>query len=148
MLIKFFLAAVIFAFAVSFFRFRKVKAAQSNISKSPKAQAICNMIFKDGAHPSRIIITWNNEIFYGPQMNGEFLQVPPSMVPNMSEIERVGLGSFLEQKGYKPRLCNGKNNINGKPGVYTNVHGDTGNQYLDYQAHCFLMSSSATGGKW
>lgn len=124
----------------------KVKSqlkAMGKIQESPKFKAIAEHIFRDGRRPSRIVVTFQSEIFYGP-IEGRFVQVPGNMVPSMNETERHALGGAFEKEyGYSYHLCNSgsKTGIGATPA-------DTGNEYIDTHADFVLISAGGTGGSW
>lgn len=142
-MVKFIIAAVVFAVIVSAIKVKRQLKAKDEIKKSPKFQAITNYIFKDNRHPSRIIITFGSEIFFGP-IEGRFLQVPAELVPSMSEVERCGLGGAMETEfGYSYTRCN----TGLKSGVCA-APADTGNEYIDQHADILLISRGSNGGRW
>lgn len=121
---------------------RQMKA-MGKIQNSPKFKAITEHIFRDGRRPSRIVVTFQSEIFYGPFEN-RFLQVPGDMVPSMNKTERHALGGAFEKEyGYSYHLCNSGS----KTGIGT-ATADTGNEYIDTHAEFVLISEGGTGGSW
>lgn len=120
---------------------RQTKAI-GKIQDSPKFKAIAEHIFCDGRRPSRIAITYANEIFYGP-IEGQFLQVPGTLVPSMSDSERTALGGAFESVyGYSYHPCNRRSS------GFGSAPADTGNQYIDTHAECLLISKGSTAGNW
>lgn len=117
--------------------------AMGKIKDSPKFKAIAEHIFRDGRRPSRIVVTFQSEIFYGP-IEGRFLQVPGDMVPPMDKTERHGLGGAFETEyGYSYHLCN-----SGLKSGFGATPADTGNEYIDTHADFILISKGGTGGSW
>lgn len=113
------------------------------IKNSPKFKAIADHIFRDGLRPSRIVVTFQSEIFYGP-IEGRFLQVPGDLVPPMNETERHALGGAFETEyGYSYHLCN-----SGLKSGFGATPADTGNEYIDTHADFILISKGGTGGSW
>ena len=141
-IILFFVFTIVVAVVVGVLKGRKTMQALKQVSASPKFQAIADYIFKDGNRPSRIVITFENEIFYGP-IQGKFIQVPGTMIPAMNDEQRHGLGGAFETKyGYKYTLCN--SNLKSGFGA---ASADTGNEYIDSHADVLLLSKSS-GGSW
>ncbi len=147
-IIIFIVIVVVISAIPAVIKYKKIRAAHNTIANSPKTKAICDVLFADGAHPSRIAITWNNEIFYGPQQNGQFMQIPGNMIPEMNENSRIALGDVLAKHDYRSQLCNGDPKSHTGSSMYANNHGDTGNPYIDSHVHLFLYSTSSTGGSW
>lgn len=141
-IILFFVFTIVIAVVVGVLKGKKTMKALKDISASPKFQAIADHIFANGNRPTRIIITFDNEIFYGP-VEGKFVQVPGSMIPAMTVEQRHGLGGAFETKyAYKYNLCN--SNLKSGFGA---APADTGNDYIDSHADVLLVSSNS-GGNW
>lgn len=146
-MLQFILIVVIAAIVISVVRgiaaAKKVNTAKSEILKSPKFQAITNQIFSNGQHPSRIVITFNSEIFYGP-IEGRFVQVPGSMVPVMDETQRRAVGGAIETTyGYRYNLCN-----SGLKSGFGAAPADTGEEYIDSHADILLISAGSKNAGW
>lgn len=115
----------------------KSKQQTQNMLGSRAFADIGSYIFYSG-RPSQIMITQNNEIFYGP-FQGQFYQVPGNMIPPMNHLERYSLGNaFAQQYGYTSYTCFGPqgNNLG---------YCQTGNAYLDRNTDIFIAGSAATG---
>lgn len=122
---------------------KRQKKARGKIQNSPKFKAIAEYIFRGGRRPSRIVITFESEIFFGP-IEGRFIQVPGDLVPSMYESDRHALGGAFETEyDYAYRLCNS----NMKSG-FGAAPADTGNEYIDTHADVLLISEGGTGGSW
>lgn len=121
---------------------KRQRKAISKIQDSPKFKAIAEYIFRDGCRPSRIAITFESEIFYGP-IEGRFVQVPGTLVPSMSESDRHALGGAFETVyGYSYHLCNRRDS------GFGSARADTGNEYIDTHAEALLISAGSTAGAW
>lgn len=115
--------------------------ARNQIVASPKFKEITDYIFNGGRRPSRIVITFNNEIFFGP-IEGKFVQVPGTMIPSMNDSQRQGLGGAFETKyAYRYHRCNTGQRVGGAPA-------DTGNEYIDTHAYVLLISSADSSSNW
>jgi hypothetical protein len=123
---------------VMFFKSLKLTKQQTNSMLSSNAfNEISNYIFSNG-RPAQIIITLNNEIFYGP-IAGQFKQVPGNMIPPMDHLQRYSLGDAFAQKyNYTSNICFGPQGQN--LGTC-----QTGNGYLDSNADIVVSGSVATG---
>ena len=120
--------------------FKSVKKSNNQTSSMLNSNAfaqISNYIFNQG-RPAQIIITLNNEIFYGP-IAGEFLQVPGNMIPPMDHLQRYSLGNaFAQRYNYTSNICFGPQGQN--LGTC-----QTGIGYLDSSADIVIAGSVATG---
>ena len=141
-IILFFVAVIVIAVVGGILKTKKTMAAMKQVSASPKFQAIADHIFAKGNRPTRIVITFDNEIFYGP-IQGEFVQVPGSLIPNMDANQRHGLGGAFEKKyAYTYNLCN-----SGLKSGFGAAPADTGVAYIDSHADVLLISKN-DGGSW
>lgn len=141
-IILFFVFAIVIAVVGGILKGKKSMAAMKQMSASPKFQAIADHIFANGNRPTRIVITFDNEIFYGP-IQGEFIQVPGNLIPNMDANQRHGLGGAFETKyAYKYNLCN-----SGLKSGFGAAPADTGVAYIDSHADVLLISKN-DGGSW
>lgn len=121
---------------------KRQKKTIGKIQNSPKFKNIADHIFADGRRPSRIVITFQSEIFYGP-IEGRFVQVPGNLVPSMNESERHALGGAFETVyGYSYHLCNRRTS------GFGSAPADTGNEYIDTHADSLLISEGSTAGNW
>lgn len=142
-IILFFLAVIVIAVVVAALKTKKAVKAKGDILNSPRFKAIADHIFEGGRRPSRIVITFSSEIFYGP-VEGKFLQVPGNLVPAMDDAQRHGLGGALETKyGYSYGRCNSglKSGFGASPA-------DTGNEYIDSHADVLLISAGSNVAGW
>lgn len=124
-------------------KFKKISKTQGDILNSPRFKAIADHIFEGGRHPSRIVITFSSEIFYGP-VEGKFLQVPGNLVPAMDADQRHSLGGALQTEyGYSFGLCN-----SGQKSGFGASPADTGNEYIDSHADVLLISAGSNVAGW
>lgn len=131
------LAALVFAAIMFVKTLKKSKKQTSSMLESNAFAKISDYVFSKGK-PAKIIITLNNEIFFGPGANG-FDQVPGHMVPPMDHLQRYSLGdAFAAKHGYRSNICFGPQGQN--LGTC-----QTGNGYLDANADIVITGSTATG---
>ena len=141
--ITFFIAVIVIAVIVATIKTKSQLQSMKQIQSSPKFKAIADFIFENGRRPSRIVITFSNEVFFGP-VEGRFVQVPGHLVPSMSDTERHALGgAFEKQYAYSYRLCN-----SGLKSGFGAAPADTGVDYIDHHADCLLIGSGGTGNSW
>jgi len=130
-------AAIVFGIIMLVKTTKKSKAQTNDMVNTAAFANISNVLFAQG-RPSQIMITVNNEIFYGP-VNGQFVQVPANLIPPMDHLQRYSLGNAFAQKyGYSTQSCFGPQ---GQNLGYT----QTGVGYLDANTDIFLTGNSATG---
>lgn len=130
-------AAIVFGIIMLVKTTKKSKAQTNTMVNTAAFANISNVIFSQG-HPSKILITVNNEIFYGP-VNGQFVQVPANLIPPMDHLQRYSLGNAFAQKyGYISQTCFGPQGQN--LGCT-----QTGVGYLDANTDICITGSSATG---
>lgn len=127
---------VIFCFVMAFKSAKKSKQQTNSMLSSNTFNKISDYIFSNG-RPAQIIITLNNEIFFGP-IAGQFQQVPGNMIPPMDHLERFSLGeAFAQKHNYTSNICFGPQGQN--LGTC-----QTGNGYLDSNADIVVSGSVAT----
>ncbi len=130
-------AGLVFCIVMFFKSLKKSNQQSDMMLKSNTFEQISNYIFSDG-RPAQIIITLNNEIFFGP-IAGQFKQVPGNMIPPMDHLERYSLGeAFAQKHNYSSNICFGPQGQN--LGTC-----QTGNRYLDTNADIVVTGSAATG---
>ena len=130
-------AVLVFAIVMGIKSSKKSRQQTNSMLRSPAFASIGEYIFSQG-RPAQIIITLNNEIFYGP-VAGKFKQVPGNMIPPMNHLERYSLGSaFAQTYNYRSSICFGPQGQN--LGTCQTGHG-----YLDSNADIVVTGSVATG---
>lgn len=130
-------AGLVFCIVMFFKSLKKSKQQTNSMLSSNAFNEISNYIFSKG-RPAKIIITLNNEIFYGP-VAGRFEQVPGNMIPPMDHLQRYSLGdAFAQKHNYESNICFG-------PQGQNLGNCQTGNGYLDSHADIVVTGSVATG---
>lgn len=130
-------AGLVFCIVMFFKSSSKSKQQTNSMLGSNAFTQISNYIFSKG-RPAQIIITLNNEIFFGP-FEGTFQQVPGNMIPPMDHLQRYSLGNaFAQAYNYSSNICFGPQGQN--LGTC-----QTGLGYLDSNADIVITGSVATG---
>lgn len=119
-------------------------AANKKIRNSPKLKELTDYLFRENQRPNKIVITFGNEIFYGP-IDNNFVQVPRELIPNMDQTERGVLADIIHKDfSYSFLRCNDRHNH----ALSTSSGADTGNNYIDSHASFVLTAKGNGNAGW